>query len=40
VDLGGTPAIIPLIEGSAFVTGYNTLWIDPAEPFPSGFQVI
>jgi 4-hydroxyproline epimerase len=39
VDLRGTPAIIPLIEGSAFVTGFNTLWIDPAEPFPTGFQV-
>ena len=39
VDLRGTPAIIPGIEGSAFVTGFNTLWIDPAEPFPSGFQV-
>lgn len=40
VDLDGTPAIIPGIEGSAFVTGFNTLWIDPAEPFPTGFQVI
>jgi 4-hydroxyproline epimerase len=39
VDLRGTPAIIPLIEGSAFVTGFNTLWIDPAEPFPTGFQL-
>ncbi|HET9390398.1 MAG TPA: 4-hydroxyproline epimerase [Steroidobacteraceae bacterium] len=40
VDLNGTPAIIPGIEGSAFVTGFNTVWIDPAEPFPTGFQVI
>jgi 4-hydroxyproline epimerase len=40
VDLRGTPAIIPLIEGAAFTTGFNTLWIDPSEPFPSGFQVI
>jgi 4-hydroxyproline epimerase len=40
VDLGGTAAIIPLIEGAAFTTGFNTLWIDPLEPFPSGFQVI
>jgi 4-hydroxyproline epimerase len=40
VDLRGTQAIIPLIEGSAFVTGFNTLWIDPSEPFPSGFQVV
>ncbi|MDB6107064.1 MAG: hydroxyproline-2-epimerase [Gammaproteobacteria bacterium] len=40
VDLHGTPAIIPQIEGSAFATGFNTLWIDPSEPFPSGFQVV
>jgi 4-hydroxyproline epimerase len=40
VDLRGTQASIPLIEGSAFVTGFNTLWIDPSEPFPSGFQVV
>jgi 4-hydroxyproline epimerase len=40
VDLRGTPAIIPQIEGSAFATGFNTLWIAPSEPFPSGFQVV
>ena len=40
VDLEGTPAIIPSIEGSAWATGYNTLWIDPEQPFPQGFQVI
>jgi 4-hydroxyproline epimerase len=39
VDLRGTPAIIPSIEGSAFATGLNTLWIDPEHPFPTGFQV-
>ncbi len=40
VDLRGTEAIIPGIEGSAFVAGFNTLWIDPSEPFPCGFQVV
>jgi 4-hydroxyproline epimerase len=40
VDLKGISAIIPSIEGSAFVTGFNTLWIDPEHPFPTGFQVI
>jgi 4-hydroxyproline epimerase len=40
VDLRGAQAIIPTIEGSAFATGFNTLWIDPSEPFPSGFQVV
>lgn len=39
VDLQGTPAIIPSIEGSAYATGFNTVWIDPAHPFPTGFQV-
>ncbi len=39
LDLNGIPAIIPSIEGAAFSTGLNTLWIDPAQPFPTGFQV-
>jgi 4-hydroxyproline epimerase len=39
LDLNGITAIIPSIEGSAFATGLNTLWIDPAQPFPTGFQV-
>jgi len=39
VDLQGTPAIIPSIEGSAFATGLNTIWIDSTHPFPTGFQV-
>jgi 4-hydroxyproline epimerase len=39
LDLQGTPAIVPTIEGSAFVTGLNTIWIDPAHPFSTGFQV-
>ena len=40
VDLKGLSAIIPSIEGSAFTTGFNTLWIDPEHPFPTGFQVV
>ena len=40
VDLQGKPAIIPSIEGSAFTTGLNTIWIDPSQPFPTGFQVV
>lgn len=38
--LGDVPAIIPSIEGSAFVTGFNTIWIDRTQPFDAGFQVI
>ena len=39
VDLAGTRAIIPAIEGSAYATGFNTIWIDEREPFPQGFVV-
>ncbi len=39
-DLGGTPAIIPSIEGSAIATGFNTIWIDQADPFWKGFSVV
>jgi 4-hydroxyproline epimerase len=40
VQLAGHPAIVPSIEGSAIATGMNTLWIDDADPFWRGFQVI
>ena len=40
VQLAGLAAIVPSIEGSARVTGINTLWIDDADPFWRGFQVI
>ncbi|HET8611980.1 MAG TPA: proline racemase family protein, partial [Sphingomonas sp.] len=39
VDLGGAPAIIPSIEGSAIATGFNTIWIDREDPFWAGFSV-
>lgn len=39
VMLGDQPAIIPSIEGSAVATGFNTIWIDRADPFWPGFQV-
>jgi 4-hydroxyproline epimerase len=39
-SLAGIPAIIPSIEGSAFATGFSTIWVDPAHPFPEGFQVV
>jgi len=38
--LGEIPAIIPEIKGSAWIYGQNTLFIDDADPFPEGFQVI
>ncbi len=39
VDLAGLKAIIPLIEGSAISTGFNTIWIDREDRFWRGFQV-
>ncbi|CAN7198523.1 4-hydroxyproline epimerase [Caulobacter sp. LjRoot300] len=40
VELGGRAAIVPSIQGSAIATGHNILWIDRADPFWAGFQVI
>lgn len=40
IDLGGRPAIIPSIQGSAIATGFNTIWIDDKDPFWDGFSVI
>jgi len=40
VELGGRDAIVPSIQGSAIATGHNILWIDRADPFWAGFQVI
>lgn len=39
VRLGDYRAIVPSIEGSAFATGYNTIWIDSEDPFRAGFNV-
>ncbi|WP_131113559.1 4-hydroxyproline epimerase [Lichenihabitans psoromatis] len=39
-DLAGQAAIIPSIEGSAIATGFNTIWVDRADVFWKGFQVV
>ncbi len=39
-EIAGQRAIIPSIEGSAYATGRNEIWIDDDEPFPHGFQVV
>lgn len=38
--IGDRPAILPSIEGSAYATGYNHLWVDRDDPFWAGFQVL
>jgi 4-hydroxyproline epimerase len=39
-EIAGQRAIIPSIEGSAYATGCNEIWIDDDDPFPAGFQVV
>lgn len=38
-EIAGQPAIIPTVEGSARMTGLNTIWIDRRDPFWQGFQL-
>lgn len=38
--VGPYDAILPSIQGSAFATGYNQIWIDDSEPFADGFSVV
>lgn len=37
MSFGPYPAIIPEVEGQAFLTGRNEMWIDPADPLRHGF---
>ena len=39
-EIGGRPAIIPSVEGSAIATGLNEIWIDDEDVFAHGFQVV
>jgi 4-hydroxyproline epimerase len=38
--VGGLPAIVPSIEGSATATGFNQIWVDEEDPFWRGFSVV
>jgi proline racemase len=35
--VGGRPAIVPAIRGSAWITGITQLFIDASDPFPEGY---
>jgi proline racemase len=35
--VGGRPAIVPAIRGSAWITGITQLVLDPDDPFPEGY---
>jgi len=36
-DVAGTPAIVPAIRGSAWITGITELYVDADDPFPEGY---
>ena len=36
-EVGGRPAVVPAIRGSAWITGINQLIVDPSDPFPEGY---
>jgi trans-L-3-hydroxyproline dehydratase len=35
--VGGRPAILPAIRGSAWITGITEVFLDPDDPFPEGY---
>ncbi len=35
--IGGRPAIVPAIRGSAWITGIAQVFADPSDPFPEGY---
>ena len=35
--MGGRPAIVPAIRGSAWITGITQVYVDPDDPFPEGY---
>jgi proline racemase len=35
--VGGRPAIVPTIRGSAWITGVTQVFVDPSDPFPEGY---
>jgi len=37
VDFGPFKAVIPEVEGTAFITGFHTFVLDPDDPVKTGF---
>ena len=37
LDYGGFPAIVPMVEGNAHITGSHEFFLDPQDPFSKGF---
>jgi proline racemase len=38
-DVNGTPAVLPTITGSAWITAFHQYVLDPTDPFPLGFRL-
>jgi proline racemase len=38
-SVGGWPAIVPLIEGQAWITGTHQHMLDPSDPWPRGYRL-
>ena len=38
-SVGGRPAIVPSIEGTAWITGTSQLMLDPTDPWPGGYRL-
>lgn len=38
-EVAGRPAIVPAIEGRAWITGHHTYFLDPEDPYPQGYLV-
>lgn len=38
-SVGDLPAVRPQITGRGWITGFNTLVLDPTDPFPEGFTI-
>ncbi len=38
-ELGGRPAITPVISGQAWITGISQLLLDPTDPYPAGYRL-
>jgi proline racemase len=36
-EVGGRPAIVPAIRGTAWITGVTQVLVDPTDPFPEGY---
>lgn len=37
--VGDLPAVLPSVEGRAWITGYNSHVLHPDDPFPQGYTV-